>query len=226
MKSILLLHGALGAMQQLEPLKQKLEIAGYDVHLVNFSGHGGNAFEEKFGIEQFAEDVLRYLDYQQLEQVTIFGYSMGGYVALWLSYLHTHRVERIITLGTKFDWSIESAEKEVKKLNAEKIQEKVPAFARILEHRHAPNDWKELLNKTAEMMLSLGEAPLLTESILRQIETPTLICLGDVDDMADRNYSEEVATYLPNGSFNLLKSTPHPIEKCDLDMLTELIETF
>jgi pimeloyl-ACP methyl ester carboxylesterase len=170
--------------------------------------------------------VLRYLDYQQLEQVTIFGYSMGGYVALWLSYLHAHRAERIITLGTKFDWSIESAEKEVKKLNAEKIQEKVPAFARILEHRHAPNDWKELLNKTAEMMLGLGEAPLLTESILRQIETPTLICLGDVDDMADRNYSEEVATYLPNGSFNLLKSTPHPIEKCDLDMLTELIETF
>lgn len=226
MKSILLLHGALGAMQQLEPLKQKLEIAGYDVHLVNFSGHGGNAFEEKFGIEQFAEDVLSYLDQQQLEQVSVFGYSMGGYVALWLAKENPERIEKIITLGTKFDWSIESAEKEVKKLNPEKIQEKVPAFARILEHRHAPNDWKELLYKTAEMMLGLGEAPLFTESILRQIETPTLICLGDVDDMADRSYSEEVATYLPSGSFNLLKSTPHPIEKCDLDMLTELIETF
>jgi pimeloyl-ACP methyl ester carboxylesterase len=226
MKSILLLHGALGAMQQLDPLKQKLEIAGYDVHLVNFSGHGGNAFEDKFGIEQFAEDVLSYLNQQQLEQVTIFGYSMGGYVALWLAKENPERLEKIITLGTKFDWSVESAEKEVKKLNPEKIQEKVPAFARILEHRHAPNNWKELLNKTAAMMLDLGEAPLLTESILSKIETPTLICLGDVDDMSDRNYSEEVANYLQNGSFSLLKSTPHPIEKCDLDMLTELIEGF
>jgi pimeloyl-ACP methyl ester carboxylesterase len=226
MKSILLLHGALGARQQLDPLKQKLEIAGYDVHLLNLSGHGGKAFERKFGIEQFAEDVLSYLNQQQLEQVTIFGYSMGGYVAVWLAFLQAHRVNKIITLGTKFDWSEESAEKEVKKLNPEKIQEKVPAFARILEHRHAPNDWRELLNKTAGMMYGLGEAPLLTESILNQIETPTLICLGDVDDMADRNYSEEVASYLPNGSFNLLKSTPHPIEKCDLDMLTELIEGF
>jgi pimeloyl-ACP methyl ester carboxylesterase len=226
MKSILLLHGALGAMQQLDPLKQKLEIAGYDVHLVNFSGHGGKPFEERFGIEQFAADVLNYLNEKQLEQVTIFGYSMGGYVAVWLAFLHAHRVNKIITLGTKFDWSVESAEKEVKKLNPEKIQEKVPAFARILEHRHAPNDWRELLYKTSEMMLGLGEAPLLNESILRQIKTPTLICLGDVDDMADRNYSETVASYLPNGSFNLLKSTPHPIEKCDLDMLTELIEGF
>jgi pimeloyl-ACP methyl ester carboxylesterase len=151
---------------------------------------------------------------------------MGGYVALWLAQHHPDHVEKIITLGTKFDWSIESAEKEVKKLNPEKIQEKVPAFARILEHRHAPNNWKELLYKTADMMLGLGEAPLLTQSILQQIETPTLICLGDVDDMADRNYSEEVANYLPNGSFNLLKSTPHPIEKCDLSMLLELIEGF
>jgi pimeloyl-ACP methyl ester carboxylesterase len=226
MKSILLLHGALGALQQLDPLKQKLEIAGYDVHLLNFSGHGGEAFQEEFGIEQFADDVLNYLNEQRLEHVAIFGYSMGGYVALWLAHLHPDRVNKIITLGTKFDWSVESAEKEVKKLNPEKIQEKVPAFARILEHRHVPNDWKELLYKTGEMMLGLGEAPLLTPSILQQTETPTLICLGDVDDMADRNYSEEVANYLPNGSFNLLKSTPHPIEKCDLEMLVELIEGF
>jgi pimeloyl-ACP methyl ester carboxylesterase len=225
MNPVLLLHGALGSSSQLEPLKQKLEARGKEVFMLNFSGHSGVPSRGSFGIEIFADDVLTYLERQQLNQVDIFGYSMGGYVAVWLALKHPERVGKIITLGTKFDWSPESAEQEVRKLNAEKIQEKVPAFARILEHRHAPNDWKELLSKTRDMMLSLGNQPLLTEENLKTIQHEVLICLGDQDDMADRNYSEQVAEWLPNGTFELLENTPHPIEKVELNRLVELIET-
>ena len=107
--------------------------------------------------------------------------------------------------------------------NGEKILEKIPAFARILENRHAPNDWKMLLQKTADMMMALGYRPLLTKEILETIQHPTLICLGDQDDMADRNYSEQVASFLPNGKFLLLENTPHPIEKVDLKKFVDLI---
>jgi pimeloyl-ACP methyl ester carboxylesterase len=225
MNPVLLLHGALGSSSQLEPLKQKLEARGKEVFMLNFSGHSGVPSRGSFGIEIFADDVLTYLERQQLNQVDVIGYSMGGYVAVWLALKHPERVGKIITLGTKFDWSPESAEQEVRKLNAEKIQEKVPAFARILEHRHAPNDWNELLSKTRDMMLSLGNQPLLTEENLKTIQYEVLICLGDQDDMADRNYSEQVAEWLPNGTFELLENTPHPIEKVELNRLVELIET-
>jgi len=165
--------------------------------------------------------VLTFLKENNLNQADIFGYSMGGYVAVWLALKYPERVGTIITLGTKFDWSPASAEKEVRKLNAEKILEKVPAFARILEHRHAPNDWKELLRKTREMMLSLGNQPLLTEENLKTIQHEVLICLGDQDDMADRSFSEQVAGWLPNGSFHFLRNTPHPIEKVELENLVK-----
>jgi pimeloyl-ACP methyl ester carboxylesterase len=148
---------------------------------------------------------------------------MGGYVALWLANQHPEVVGKIVTLGSKFDWSIDSASQEIKKLNSEKILEKIPAFARILENRHAPNDWKLLLQKTADMMMVLGKSPLLTKEILETIQHPTLVCLGDQDDMADRNYSELVASFLPNGKFHLLENTPHPIEKVDLTKLVSLI---
>ena len=144
---------------------------------------------------------------------------MGGYVTVWLALMHPQRIGKIITLGTKFDWSVASAEKEVRKLNTEKILEKVPAFARILEHRHAPNDWKELLKKTGDMMLSLGNNPQLTAENLKTIIHPVTIYLGDKDDMADRDFSEQVADWLPNGSFHLLHDTAHPIEKVDLNKL-------
>ncbi|MBL7832916.1 MAG: alpha/beta fold hydrolase [Cyclobacteriaceae bacterium] len=216
---VLILHGALGSASQLEPVRAAFENHGLSVHSLNLSGHGGAAFQPQFGIEQFAADVRQWLDIKSIRMVNIFGYSMGGYVALWLARNNPERVASIVTLGTKFDWSIESATKEVRKLNPEKIMEKVPAFARIMEKRHAPNDWKELIQKTSVMMTGLGEKPLLTPEILKSVNNPTWVCLGDQDDMADRHYSEEVASLLPNGKFLLLESTPHPIEKVSMEKL-------
>lgn len=224
MNPILLLHGALGSKIQLEPLKKLLEVNGRTVYSIDFSGHGGKPVgQTEFGIELFVQDVLEFLEHESIQEVDIFGYSMGGYVALWFAHGHPQRVGKIITLGTKYDWSPESAEKETSKLDPEKILTKVPAFARILEHRHAPNDWKELLHKTKAMMLSLGNNPLLNKEVLNLIHPPTTILLGDQDDMADIDFSKQVAEWLPNGEFKLLEATPHPIEKVNLDKLIALI---
>lgn len=223
MNPIILLHGALGASSQLEPLQQALQAKGRLVHTLNFSGHSGEPFRTGFGIETFADDLAALIANQSISKADIFGYSMGGYVALWYAHHHPQHVGTVVTLGTKFDWSVESAAHEVKKMNADKIQEKVPAFARILEKRHAPNDWKELLKKTADMMMTLGNSPLLTPAILKTITTPVTVCLGDQDDMADRRWSEQVAELLPHGNFRLFENTPHPIEKVDLNNLLPLL---
>ena len=222
---VLLLHGAIGAATQLEPLKNNLEARGKKVYSMDFSGHHGKSFSKNgFGIEVFAGDVIDFLDKENVEAVDIFGYSMGGYVALWLAHQHPIRVNCLITLGTKFDWNPESAEREINKMDPEKIQVKVPAFARLLEHRHAPNDWKELLHKTSQMMFDLGQGPMLTEKIFSQITQKTKILLGENDDMADLSYSQKVASWLSNGEFHLLEHTPHPIEKVNLEVLVNFID--
>lgn len=222
---IVLLHGALGSASQLEPLKKVLEENGRIVYTINFSGHSGRPFSENgFGIEVFANDVLTFLNQENIDSVDLFGYSMGGYVALWMVHQHPQRVNLIVTLGTKFDWSPESAEKEIKKLDPEKILAKIPALARILEHRHSPNDWIKLITRTSEMMHDLGQTPLLTKEIFSALPHSIHILLGDQDDMADRVYSETVAGWLSHGAFHLLENTPHPIEKVKLEMLIRFID--
>jgi esterase/lipase len=223
MKSVLLLHGALGCSTQLEPLKQALQQTGFSVYDLNFSGHGGQPFSESFGIEQFAEETYTFIIANKLEAVSVFGYSMGGYVAIWLAYQNPELIKQIVTLGTKFDWSPESATREINKMNPEKIEQKIPAFARLLQSRHTPNDWKVLMGKTAALMQQLGNAPLLSEKILAQIKTPTTIALGDADDMADRAYSQKVSTLMPMAKFYVLTNTPHPIEKVSVDEIVKLI---
>jgi pimeloyl-ACP methyl ester carboxylesterase len=227
MRPVLLLHGALGSKTQLDLLKDSLQASGLAVYSMNFSGHSGKPFAADFGIETFANDIVCFLKENQLNQVDIFGYSMGGYVALWLAHAHPEYTGKIITLGTKFDWSPEAAAKEVKKVDPEKIQEKIPAFARILQHRHEPNDWNELLHKTAAMMTALGNKPLLTEAILQQIKNDVLILLGDLDDMTDLMFSKKVSEALPHGKFSSLEKTPHPIERVDVKFLHRvLLEKF
>jgi hypothetical protein len=128
-----------------------------------------------------------------------------------------------VTLGTKFDWSPSSAEREIQKLNIKKIEEKIPTFGRLLQQRHAPNDWKEVIEKTIDMMRKLGQKPLLTEEVFREIKQPVKILLGDEDDMADFNFSKQVAAWLPFGKFIELPDTPHPIEKVALDLIVDAV---
>lgn len=222
MNPIVLLHGALGSSSQLKSLSDKFRASGRDTFLLNFSGHGGAEFSQsEFTIEAFAEDLLNFLNEKRIDQADIFGYSMGGYVALWLAHQQPKRIGRIVTLGTKFDWSPESAEKEAKKMNPQKIEEKVPAFAKALRDRHSPCDWKEVLAKTARMMTRLGERPLLTEALMNQVKSTVHILLGDQDEMVDLNFSRQVAAWLPFGKFDLLPNTPHPIEKVNDDFIID-----
>lgn len=224
-KKLLLLHGAIGAKDQLEPLKEKLK-NDFDVHTLNFAGHGGATMPSEFSIKLFAKDVLNYLSENKIETINIFGYSMGGYVALYLAKHHPEKVEKLFTLATKFAWSPEIAQKEIKMLDASKIEEKIPAFAATLAKRHAPNDWKDILHKTAGMMVALGNENTLTLQDLKTIKISCQISVGDNDNMVTLDETKDVAQNLQNSALLILKDTLHPIEKVDAGNLSEEIKTF
>lgn len=226
MPHLLLLHGALGSAATLQPLREILA-PHYAVHTLNFSGHGGEPLPEApFRIEQFAADVLRYLDQRDLSQVDVFGYSMGGYVALYLALYHPARIRSVFTLATKFAWSPETAAKEVKLLQPEKIQEKVPEFASMLASRHAPIDWQDVVLGTADMMQHLGQQPLLTADTLPKISARVRVSVGDRDHMVSVEETTWAYRLLPNGSLLVLPDTRHPLEMADTKRLLQEIRQF
>lgn len=225
MKSILLLHGALGSTSQLKPLK-KLLSNQYKVHSFSFEGHGGIPSSHKFSMDLFTQNVVDYLRNNQLEKVSVFGYSMGGYVALNLAKNYPELVDKIVTLGTKFNWSEESAEKEVKMLNPDKIEAKVPAFANYLEKLHEPNNWKEVLMKTADLMLDLSKGKKFSPEDFKSINHDVLLTVGDKDTMVTQEETLEVSGWLSNSEYQLLKGVEHPIEKLDIEMMEKLIHGY
>lgn len=225
MKNLLILHGALGSKEQFLPLEALLK-KEYHVHLLNFSGHGGQPFQKEFSIAQFASEVIHFLDEKQLKTIDIFGYSMGGFVALYIAKNHPERVKKIMTLGTKFLWDPEIAIKEAKMLNTDKIEEKIPAFAKVLQNRHLPNNWKDVLSRTAFMMRCMGEENPLSLSDYSIIHHSVKIGLADQDEMVTKEETMEVVNALPNALFYSLKDAKHPIEKANHDQLYSEITTF
>lgn len=223
---LLLLHGALGSQDQLLPLRSVLSEV-FEVHTMNFSGHGGDDCKTfDFSIDLFAEDVITYLEAQKLSKIDIFGYSMGGYVALKVADKKPELVNKIFALATKFHWTPDSAVQETKMLNPEKIKEKVPGFAKALSQRHEPEEWELVMNKTAQMMLELGNGKALTAEDFKKIEHKVLIAVGTADSMVSLTESEEVAQYLPNATFKSIADWTHPIEKVDIKLLSELLNDY
>lgn len=225
MQTLLLLHGAIGSSAQLEPLKERLHDC-FAVHTFNFPGHGGTALPEQFGIPLFAQAVRNYLQEQKLQRVSIVGYSMGGYVALYLARHYPELVDKIVTLATKLAWNEALAAKEIKMLQPEVIAQKLPDFAQTLQERHAPQSWKAVLDKTKEMLIGLGQQNVLSPEDYSGIQTSVQLLLGDRDKMVSLEETVAVYKQLPQAQLGVLPATPHPIEQVDTGLLAFHVKRF
>ena len=222
---LILLHGALGSSKQFKELEKALS-GDFYVHKIDFDGHGGKALEVEFSIARFRDNLLDYLEENEISQAQIFGYSMGGYVALSAALKKPEAIGKIITLGTKFDWSAEAAAQEVKMLNPEKVEDKIPVFAEKLKDEHAPQDWKVLMTKTAEMMINMGNGARLMEDDFTKIQHEVKLGWASLDHMVTREETEKIAQLLPHANMEVIEGVKHLLESVDVEVLVNFIKDF
>jgi len=225
MRNVLLIHGALGAKQDLQLLAESLKSNGLFVFSFSFSGHGRTGFADDFTITRFTKELKDFIVYNKLQPITVFGYSMGGFVALNLASTEAGLINKIITLGTKFNWGDVSVEKEIKQLNPDIIRQKVPALAKSLEEKHGPA-WKDLMLKTASLMRDINSVQHLNAAAIKNISIPVQIGIGDKDQMV--SFEETIETYktLPNASMFMLPGCKHALETANLHLLSQVIVEF
>jgi pimeloyl-ACP methyl ester carboxylesterase len=226
-EDIVILHGALGARVQFEPLAEVLA-SHFRVHTLDFEGHGGEPPRERpLRVQHLADNVRDFLKARDVSRAGFFGYSMGGYVALYFAIHHANLVDRIATLGTKFRWNAETAAREAARLDPVAIRAKVPRFAESLAVRHGrAGGWESVLARTAEFLQDLGANPLLTDATLAQVRQPVRIIVGDRDNTVSVDESSQVANMFRAGSLTILEETPHPIEQVQVGRLASVLRSF
>jgi pimeloyl-ACP methyl ester carboxylesterase len=226
--SLYLLHGALGCAADMAPLLEALH-SRLPATAFNFRGHGPDAASDAaFSIAAFAEDFLNAIA-AETEPVDVFGYSMGGYVALYAAARHPERIRRVFTLGTKLAWTPETGQKEASRLNVDVLAEKAPHFVALLARRHG-TAWPNVVRKTAGLLQALGQAPDLGASPdqLGQAGIQAQVCIarGELDRMVEEAECREAVAQLPFAAYLPLAGQPHPLEQVEARVLAEQLMAF
>jgi pimeloyl-ACP methyl ester carboxylesterase len=181
---LVLLHGGLFDIeQQFGALIPDLAM-GRGVIAVDFQGHGRtNDIERPFSAAAFADDVLGVLDHLDVARADIFGFSVGGAVALHLAIDHPERVRRIIVSSTSFAASGMRGSENAQAVGAMTVDmiAGTPMEAAYLAKSPHPD-----LQHLQVLLDKLGATfergfPDRTEAEIRGIAAPTLITVGDAD---------------------------------------------
>lgn len=226
MPDVILIHGALGAIDQLAPLESLLS-PRIIPHRLELEGHGSRPSGTPFSTQRFAANVRELMARKGIARASIFGYSMGGYVALDLAATSPELVARVATLGTKLAWNPDAAAKETTRLHAPTIRAKVPRFADLLEQRHArAGGWELMLERTSAFMTSLGTQPVVDDAVLERIKQPVRLMVGDRDSVVSVEETRRGASALAAGELAVLPNTLHPIEQVRLPLLAALLNEF
>lgn len=224
-RDIILLHGAIGCSKQLDVLDSFLS-EKFVIHRFDFPGHGSKANQaSNFSIYNFVNFLRNYILDSNLIKPFVFGYSMGGYVALTLESFE-NTFDKIMTLNTKFDWSKETAEKEKKMFIPELIEKKVPHFAENLIAMHGDENWKRLLSYHRNLMDDIADENVLNSNLLKKIDKEVLICRSEKDEMVTKSESINVTGKIKGAEYYEIENSRHAIEQIDIEILVNKMNQF
>ncbi len=221
--AIVLFHGAIGDHTQMLRLAALLE-EKFTVHCPDFPGHGSDTGTCPPVMEELANNIDQILAGISQSPVYAFGYSMGGYAAAFFAAKYKGRIKALTTYGTKWHWDEEVARKETAMLDAGKMMEKVPEFARKLAAQHTGMGWIPLLAATRSIMEDLGKRETFYRQILSQLNVPMLILRGEKDNMVGSGEGIWLTEMHASIQYRELEAQKHAFDQVNADFLVTVLQ--
>ena len=185
---LLLLHGngedGSYFVHQLEDFSHECFVCAVDTR-----GHGGSPMgTAPFTLDQFAEDLLHFMDEHEIESANLLGFSDGGNIALLFALRHPERVRRLILNAANLypeglePWLLESFLTERQQL------------------LHA--DIPDADYRIALLDLMIHE-PHIDPAALLALTMPALVIVGD-QDIIQEDHTRLIAASLPNARLSVI----------------------
>ena len=181
-KPLVLLHGAFMtinlAFGQLIPELSKTR----QVIAVELQGHGRTAdINRPFSFEAMADDVAALLKFLKLDNADVFGYSMGGEVAMKLAIRHPQAVKKLILVSAAYKyegWSPET--RAILPMLAPEMFEGTPLKLEYDSLAPNPKYWPQFVNKMKQFITTPHD---FGAENMKALKSPTLIISGDGDGL-------------------------------------------
>jgi pimeloyl-ACP methyl ester carboxylesterase len=221
---ILFLHGGFGTGEL--QFEEQFMAFGKDYHIISpdTRGHGQSTFDSTpFNYELFAQDAYLFLEELELDSVHLIGFSDGGITGLILAATHPEKVKNLIVIGanTKPDTSAfpQEAINWVKDMSTEEMAENLKL---AMPHYWEPEKLPDFVERMKKLWL---EEPNLTDEDLYKIQCPTLLVLGENDDIKV-THQEYIKKQIRQSKLIILKNAGHEVHEEKSEEVNRLIEDF
>jgi pimeloyl-ACP methyl ester carboxylesterase len=233
-RPLVLLHGALMTIENFALLLPSLA-RSRQVIAIEQQAHGRTAdIDRPFDYEQMADDTATLLRHLEIEQADVFGYSMGGGIALQIAIRHPELVRKLVVAAAYHDPDgyYPEVHEAIENLKPEGFvgspwQE---AYARVAPN---PGDFPTLLAKVQRMDMAFEGWP---PEAIESIEAPTLVIVADSDVVRPEHAVEMFRLLggvvagdlvgLPDSQLAVIPGTTHVTLLERADWLTPMITEF
>jgi pimeloyl-ACP methyl ester carboxylesterase len=179
---LLLLHGGLFDIEEQFGALLPALSAGRRVVGIDLQGHGHtNDIDRPLNVANLAADAVAALDHLGLAQVDVFGFSLGGAVAVELAVSHPERVRKLIASSISISRDGERGQ------NTQAVSEMTvdmlagSPMERLYMDKSPHPDREHLQALLDKIGVFMKEATGWSDEQIRGIQAPTLITVGDCD---------------------------------------------
>jgi len=214
---LILLHGGTGSSQMWQPHIHLLS-SHFRVITPDSRGHGRtNNPAGECNYRLMADDVAAFVEALNLQNPLIFGYSLGGHVALDIG-MHHPNLAKALVVGAatyKFSEAYISSLKDVfgfekpGVVDYKRIQRSTPDLIDFWQSVHTwsddPDYWQTLLRQMSTFWMTQYYAV----EDLQKISVPTLILMGDRDGLVPIEEALELYQLIKNAELAILPNVSH-----------------
>ena len=210
---LVVLHGALGSTELETDRLVRFWERTARVYAVDFRGHGRSGVlpDGTPTWETFVSDAITAIEHFGLSGAAVFGFSMGGAVALAAALERPDAVGRLAAHGVNVQW--DAAEVEAMTGPMGRIASRHPFWAKRLADVHGDR-WRGLVDSMIAFTRGLPDQHL-TDRQLAEVACPTLVSAGDRDRFFDVRHAVGLYRAIPGAHLRILPGLDHPIQGVD-----------
>jgi pimeloyl-ACP methyl ester carboxylesterase len=233
-RPLVLIHGAFATISMFGELLTRLA-QNHRVIAIEQQGHGHTALTDReMTYELMTEDNVALLRHLGIEGADVVGYSMGSAMAMLMASRHPELVRKLVLISPSI--SPEGIHPGILE-GIEHITPEVfagtPLEEAYMSAAPRPEDWPRLIAKVKKLDTNyVGWPP----EVMRQIEAPTMIMIGDSDITTPEHAVEMFRLVgggvagdvvgLPKSQLAILPGTTHVSVMFKFDWVTSMIEEF
>ncbi|HNK63260.1 MAG TPA: alpha/beta fold hydrolase [Anaerolineales bacterium] len=227
---LLLIHGAGGNHLTWHPYIRRM--SGVTVYALDLPGHGQSEGVGRSSIEEYARDVLNFMDVLEIGKAIVAGLSMGSAITLTLALNHPGRLQGMILMGGGAKMRVAKSILET----AGHAETFPSAVENINTNCFSAQASPDLVQLSRQAMLKMNPPALLGDfqacnqfdvtAQLSGIQRPTLIICGAEDVMTPPRFSQSLSDQIPNSRLHILEKTGHMVTLEQPELVVELLKQF